>query len=656
MAMAAHHMDIDWPSLEAMIVQSADAISAARPGARRDILESYVKRLEKLEGIADSFEGVSKAFALQAGREIRIMVESEKITDEEAVWLSKDIARRIENELEYPGQIKVTVIRETRAVEYARGSLRGLTVGRRATRGSRMTATVADLGERALIERIRARACRRRRPGSSSASATMRRWSAPERNRSRCSRPTRWSRTCTSTAVLAVLRRRPQGARRQPERSGGDGRRRRAVRCSRSRCRRRRRSPTSTRSSGGLLELAREHRVTLLGGNITRSPGPARRGRHRRPGRCTAARILTRGGAKPGDELFVSGTIGAAAAGLAVAARAVRAGRQPSSSPERPRRGRARAIAGRSRACGSATRSAATGGERLHGPERRPRRRGRADRGRQRHRRRDRRRALPIDAGARAWFTCSGARSGRGGAGGGEDYELLFAVPPRRAAAAARVQRAGRACRSRAIGVADARSRASCCRGRRRRGPLARGLRTTSETRRCMLQTRAAASALAEGAAAHPGHAAPHRRGLRSRRVLRVFAVPRPPHACWRWCCAFALGLNRVAVLLGVYSNLPWIIAPYYAVRDRGRRRTPRPRAAAATFGRELSGDVRSLAVRGDFWRGATVLKPLFWPYMLVHVGAPAARRVAYRADPPVPHRATSAAGPADAGSESCAH
>ena len=120
MAMAAHHMDIDWPSLEAMIVQAADAISAARPGARRDILESYVKRLEKLEGIADSFKGVSKSFALQAGREIRIMVESEKISDEEAVWLSKDIARRIENELEYPGQIKVTVIRETRAVEYAR--------------------------------------------------------------------------------------------------------------------------------------------------------------------------------------------------------------------------------------------------------------------------------------------------------------------------------------------------------------------------------------------------------------------------------------------------------------------------------------------------------------------------------------------------------
>jgi ribonuclease Y len=119
-AVAAHHMDIDWPSVEAMIVQAADAVSAARPGARRDILESYVKRLEKLEGIADSFQGVSKAFALQAGREIRILVESDRVSDEETVWLSKDIARRIENELEYPGQIKVTVIRETRAVEYAR--------------------------------------------------------------------------------------------------------------------------------------------------------------------------------------------------------------------------------------------------------------------------------------------------------------------------------------------------------------------------------------------------------------------------------------------------------------------------------------------------------------------------------------------------------
>ena len=119
-AMAAHHMDIDWPSLESMLVQAADAVSAPPPGARRAILESYLKRLEKLQHIADSFEGVSKAFALQAGREIRIMVESDSVSDEEAVWLSKDIAKRVENELDYPGQIKVTVIRETRAIDYAR--------------------------------------------------------------------------------------------------------------------------------------------------------------------------------------------------------------------------------------------------------------------------------------------------------------------------------------------------------------------------------------------------------------------------------------------------------------------------------------------------------------------------------------------------------
>lgn len=118
-AVAAHHMDIEWPSLEAMIVQAADAISAARPGARRDILETYVKRLEKLEGIAGSFTGVARSFALQAGREVRVLVHSEKVSDEDAVWLSKDIARRIEHELQYPGQIKVTVIRETRAVDIA---------------------------------------------------------------------------------------------------------------------------------------------------------------------------------------------------------------------------------------------------------------------------------------------------------------------------------------------------------------------------------------------------------------------------------------------------------------------------------------------------------------------------------------------------------
>lgn len=116
----SHHFDVEPKSIEAVLVQSADSISAARPGARREILENYIKRLEKLEQIADSFQGVSKAFAIQAGREIRIIVQSDKVSDEEAVWLSNDIAKRIENELEYPGEIKVTVIRETRAIDYAR--------------------------------------------------------------------------------------------------------------------------------------------------------------------------------------------------------------------------------------------------------------------------------------------------------------------------------------------------------------------------------------------------------------------------------------------------------------------------------------------------------------------------------------------------------
>jgi ribonuclease Y len=119
-AMEAHHFDVEFRTVEAQLVQAADALSAARPGARREILETYVKRLEKLENLVDSFEGVSKCYALQAGREIRIMVESDKVSDEQAFWLTKDIARKIENELQYPGQIKVTVIREMRVVEYAR--------------------------------------------------------------------------------------------------------------------------------------------------------------------------------------------------------------------------------------------------------------------------------------------------------------------------------------------------------------------------------------------------------------------------------------------------------------------------------------------------------------------------------------------------------
>jgi ribonuclease Y len=119
-AMECHHGDYEPRSLEAVLVNGADALSAARPGARREILETYVKRLEKLEHIADSFKGVQKAFAVQAGRELRIIVEASRLSDDEALWLSRDVAKKIEAELQYPGQIKVTVIRETRAVEYAR--------------------------------------------------------------------------------------------------------------------------------------------------------------------------------------------------------------------------------------------------------------------------------------------------------------------------------------------------------------------------------------------------------------------------------------------------------------------------------------------------------------------------------------------------------
>jgi len=119
-AIASHHRDVDFPSVEAVLVQAADTLSAARPGARRELLEAYIKRLEKLEEIANSYEGVYKSFALQAGREIRIIVESQKISDENAALAAKEIAEKIKEELKYPGQIKVTVIREMRAVEYAR--------------------------------------------------------------------------------------------------------------------------------------------------------------------------------------------------------------------------------------------------------------------------------------------------------------------------------------------------------------------------------------------------------------------------------------------------------------------------------------------------------------------------------------------------------
>lgn len=119
-AIMAHHGDVDPQTIEAVLVQAADAISAARPGARRETLEAYIKRLEKLEQIADSIEGVEKSFAIQAGREIRIMVKPDKIDDVKSTMVARDIVKRIENELEYPGQIKVVVIRETRTVEYAK--------------------------------------------------------------------------------------------------------------------------------------------------------------------------------------------------------------------------------------------------------------------------------------------------------------------------------------------------------------------------------------------------------------------------------------------------------------------------------------------------------------------------------------------------------
>jgi len=119
-AVVAHHSEVEAKTVEACLVQAADAISAARPGARRETLEAYIKRLEKLEEIAGSLDGVDKVYAMQAGREIRVMVKPEKIDDAAAIRVSRDIVKRIEDELEYPGQIKVTVIRETRAVEYAK--------------------------------------------------------------------------------------------------------------------------------------------------------------------------------------------------------------------------------------------------------------------------------------------------------------------------------------------------------------------------------------------------------------------------------------------------------------------------------------------------------------------------------------------------------
>lgn len=119
-AIAAHHNDIEPQTIVACLVQAADAISAARPGARRENVENYIKRLERLEEISSSFKGVGKAFAIQAGREIRVMIKPEEVSEDEMVILARNIAKRIEDELEYPGQIKVNLIRETTAVEYAK--------------------------------------------------------------------------------------------------------------------------------------------------------------------------------------------------------------------------------------------------------------------------------------------------------------------------------------------------------------------------------------------------------------------------------------------------------------------------------------------------------------------------------------------------------
>lgn len=119
-AIEAHHGDVEAATVEAVLVQAADAISAARPGARRETLESYIKRLEKLEAIANAHKGVEKTYAMQAGREIRVMVKPDQISDTDSVVLARDIAKQIEDELEYPGQVRVMVIRESRAVDYAK--------------------------------------------------------------------------------------------------------------------------------------------------------------------------------------------------------------------------------------------------------------------------------------------------------------------------------------------------------------------------------------------------------------------------------------------------------------------------------------------------------------------------------------------------------
>ena len=119
-AIHAHHNDVEPQTVVACLVQAADAISAARPGARRENLENYIKRLEALEEITSSFPGVEKSYAIQAGREVRIMVKPDQVSEDQMVLLARDIAKKIEDELEYPGQIKVNLLRETKAIEYAK--------------------------------------------------------------------------------------------------------------------------------------------------------------------------------------------------------------------------------------------------------------------------------------------------------------------------------------------------------------------------------------------------------------------------------------------------------------------------------------------------------------------------------------------------------
>ena len=119
-AIAAHHGDVEPKSIEAILIQAADSISGARPGARRETTTNYVKRLQKLEELVGEFKGVDNCYAIQAGREIRVIVKPDQISDSETLFLAKDIAKKIEEELEYPGQIKVNVIRETRATEFAK--------------------------------------------------------------------------------------------------------------------------------------------------------------------------------------------------------------------------------------------------------------------------------------------------------------------------------------------------------------------------------------------------------------------------------------------------------------------------------------------------------------------------------------------------------